>query len=79
MPAISEPIWGRSTCAVGVAIPQRIGWEHLHAQADLLAQTFGARRAPVDGAHIGALVLRLQYGDALEAPFTLDLDKDANV
>lgn len=73
IPAISEPVWERSTCALGVALPQGLGREHLHAQADLLAQAFGAHRATVEGKHIGALVLRLEYGDALEQPFVLDL------
>lgn len=73
IPGISEPVWNGSTCALGVALPQGLGREHLHAQADLLAQAFGAQRAIVEGKRIGALVLRLEYGDALEQPFVLDL------
>lgn len=73
VPAISVPVWIGSTCAVGVALPQGLGREHLHNQADLLAQAFGARRATVQGAQISALVLRLEFGDALQEPFTLDL------
>ncbi|MEV7693782.1 FtsK/SpoIIIE domain-containing protein [Microbacterium sp. NPDC089189] len=73
VPAISSPVWDGWTCVVGVALPQGLGREHLQAQADLLAQAFAARRATVHGEQIGALVLRLEYADALEHPFSLEL------
>ena len=73
VPAISTPVWDGWTCAVGVSLPQGLGREHLQAQADLLAQAFAARRATVHGEHIGAMVLRLEYADALERPFSLEL------
>lgn len=73
VPAISTPVWNGWTCAVGVSLPQGLGREHLQAQADLLAQAFAARRATVHGEHIGALVLRLEYADALEHPFSLEV------
>lgn len=73
VPAISLPVWNGWTCAVGVSLPQGLGREHLQAQADLLAQAFAARRATVHGQQIGALVLRLEYADALERPFSLEL------
>ena len=73
VPAISTPVWQGWTCAVGVALPQGLGREHLQVQADLLAQAFGARRATVHGEHIGAMALRLEYVDALEFAFSLDL------
>lgn len=56
-----------------VSLPQGLGREHLQAQVDLIAQAFGARRATVHGEHIAALVLRLEYADALGQPFSLDL------
>ena len=73
VPAISVPVWNGSTCAIGVALPQGLGREHLHDQANLLAQAFGAQRATVQGAQIHALMLRLEFGDALQEPFTLNL------
>ncbi|MDQ1129945.1 S-DNA-T family DNA segregation ATPase FtsK/SpoIIIE [Microbacterium sp. SORGH_AS 888] len=73
VPAISTPVWQGWTCAFGVALPQGLGREHLQAQADLLAQAFGARRATVHGEHIGAMALRLEFVDALEFAFSLDL------
>lgn len=73
VPAISAPAWDGWTCVVRVALPQGLGREHLHAQADLIAQAFGARRATVQGDHIGALILRLEFVDALEQPFCLDV------
>jgi S-DNA-T family DNA segregation ATPase FtsK/SpoIIIE len=73
VPAISTPVWNGWTCAVGVSLPQGLGREHLQAQADLLAQAFAARRATVHGEHIAALVLRLEYADALEHPFSLEV------
>ncbi|MDQ1217457.1 FtsK/SpoIIIE domain-containing protein [Microbacterium arborescens] len=66
-------MWEGWTCAVGVVLPQGLGREHLQAQADLLAQAFGARRATVHGEHIGAMALRLEFVDALEFAFSLDL------
>lgn len=73
VPAISTPVWEGWTCAVGVALPQGLGREHLQAQVDLLAQAFGAHRATVYGEHIGAMALRLEFVDALEFAFSLDL------
>ena len=73
VPAISTPVWEGWICAVGVTLPQGLGREHLQAQADLLAQAFGARRATVHGEHIGAMALRFEFVDALEFSFSLDL------
>ena len=71
-PAISAPVWDGWTAVIHVALPQGLGREHLQAQTGLLAQAFGARRAAVDGTHIGALMLRLEFADALEEPFRLE-------
>ncbi|WP_288118556.1 hypothetical protein, partial [Microbacterium sp. 69-7] len=65
VPAISAPVWDGWTCVVGVALPPGLGREHLHMQAELLAQAFAARRATVHGDRIGALTLRLEFSDAL--------------
>jgi len=73
VPAMSPLVRDGWTCIVGVSLPQGLGREHLEAQADPLAQAFAARRATVHGEHIGALVLRLEYADALERPFSLKL------
>ena len=74
-PAISYPTWDGWTCILRVSLPQGLGREHLQAQTGLLAQAFGARRAVVEGSHIGSLVLRLEYADALEEPFRLENDQ----
>ena len=58
---------------IRVALPQGLGRQHLQAQADMLAQAFGARRATVEGDHISSLVLRLEFVDALEQPFCLEI------
>ncbi|WP_454129620.1 FtsK/SpoIIIE domain-containing protein [Microbacterium aurum] len=73
VPSISVPVWDRWTCVIRVALPQGLGRQHLQAQADMLAQAFGARRATVEGDHIGSLLLRLEFVDALEHPFCLEL------
>lgn len=72
VPSISVPVWDRWTCVLGVALPQGLGRQHLQAQADLLAQAFGARRATVEGHNISSLRLRLEFVDALEQPFALE-------
>lgn len=73
VPSISAPVWDRWTCVIRVALPQGLGRQHLQAQADMLAQAFGARRATVEGDHISSLLLRLEFVDALEHPFCLEL------
>lgn len=73
VPSISIPAWDRWTCVIRVALPQGLGRQHLQAQADMLAQAFGARRATVEGDHISSLLLRLEFVDALEQPFCLEL------
>lgn len=68
-PSISVPAWDRWTCVIRLVLPQGLGRQQLQAQADMLAQAFGARGATVEGDHIGSLVLRLEFVDALEQPF----------
>lgn len=73
VPAISAPAWDDWTALIAVSLPQGLGREHLQSQGDLLAQAFGARRATVSGTHIGNLILRLEFADALEEPFRLEI------
>ncbi|MCC4908461.1 FtsK/SpoIIIE domain-containing protein [Microbacterium sp. cx-59] len=73
-PSVSYPVWDGWTCNLHVSLPQGLGREHLQAQTGLLAQAFGARRAVVEGSHIGSLLLRLEYADALDEPFRLEND-----
>lgn len=71
--SISAPVWDGWACVLRVALPQGLGRQHLQAQSDLLAQAFGARRATVQGDHISALLLRLEYVDALAHPFCVEM------
>ena len=69
---VGYPAWEGWTCNLPVSLPQGLGREHLESQTGLLAQAFGATQASVSGSQIGALVIRLEYVDALAQPFCLE-------
>lgn len=73
MAGIGSPSWAWSSCTVPVALPPGLAREDLVAVSDRIAQAFNARRVTVVGQRLDALVMRVEFADILEHPFTFPL------
>ncbi len=67
------PMWDRWSCLIPVYLPPGLVKEDLVAVAGRIARAFGAVRVSVIGDRLDALVMRVDYADALAEPFWFPL------
>ena len=68
-----KPTWSDWTCALPVFPPPGLTREDLVQQCGRIAQAFEAKRVTVAGDRLSALVLYIEYLDALAQPFSLPI------
>lgn len=70
---INVPVWDGWTCLVQVSLPPGLVKEDLVAASGRITQAFGAVRMSVIGDRLDALVMRIDYADALAESFWFPL------